>query len=105
MGGAGGDGRRVPQNFVRRGLPCNCSPRFHSTIVVGISLGRYKAIEYCATFDDTRPVTSSSKLYMKSFDDHDLLEKWLRNVIDLCYMLCKKFLQAATMETHSILNK
>jgi hypothetical protein len=51
-----GTGGRVPQNLVRRGRPCICPPRFHSMIVVGIPLARYRGIEYSATFDDTRPL-------------------------------------------------
>jgi hypothetical protein len=78
--------------------------RFHSTIVVDIHLGRYRSMELSATFDDkpTCRFTCSSKLYMTSFSNHDLLENWLRNVIELCHMLLKHFQPTATMETHSI---
>jgi hypothetical protein len=50
-----GMGGHVPQKLVR-GRPCICPPRFHSTIVMDIPLGRYGMIEYSATFDETRPI-------------------------------------------------
>jgi hypothetical protein len=28
---------------------------------------------------------------MTSFNDHDLLENWFRNAIELCHLLCKNF--------------
>jgi hypothetical protein len=55
-------------------------PTFYSTIVVDIPLGRYRVIEYFATFDETiglfkvyMQTICSSKLYMTLFNDHDLL--------------------------------
>jgi hypothetical protein len=47
---------RVPPEIGEEGIPMYWSPRFHSTIVVDIRLGRYRAIKYSAPFDDTRPI-------------------------------------------------
>jgi hypothetical protein len=51
-----GMGVHPPINLVRRGRPCICHPRFHSTLFVDIPLGRYRMIKYSAIFDDTRPI-------------------------------------------------
>jgi hypothetical protein len=49
-----GNGGCVPPEFGEEGTPmyCICCPTFHSTI----TSGRYRAMEYSATFDDTRPI-------------------------------------------------
>jgi hypothetical protein len=48
-------------------------------------LGRHRAIEYSATFDDAKQAyfkfTCSSKLYMTSFNDNDLLENWFKMLL------------------------
>jgi hypothetical protein len=49
----GGDEEGCVPKILRRGRPCICPPRFHSAIIVDIPLGRYRAIEYSATFDDS----------------------------------------------------
>jgi hypothetical protein len=49
----GGDGGRVPPDFGEVE-----SPRFYSNLVVDIPLGRYRATECSATFDDTRLILS-----------------------------------------------
>jgi hypothetical protein len=69
-------------------------------------LGSYRATEYSATIDDTIGLfkgVMQFKLYMTSFNDHDSPENWLKNVIDLCNVLCKHSLPTATMEIHCIL--
>jgi hypothetical protein len=49
-------GWRVRPDFDEEGSPMYLSPRFYSTLVVDTPLGRYRAAEYSATFDDTRPI-------------------------------------------------
>ena len=51
----GGDGDGSTE-FDEEGLPMYLSPIFYSTMVMDIPLGRYRATEYYATFDDNRPI-------------------------------------------------
>jgi hypothetical protein len=49
-----GTGDASPPDVGEEGTPMFFLPRFHSTIVVDIPGGRYRAIEYSAKFDDSK---------------------------------------------------
>jgi hypothetical protein len=60
--------------------------RFHSTMIVDINEGR-GAVEYSATL----MTQGLYKVFMQF--KHDLMEKWFKNFIDPCKMLCIIFCQ------------
>jgi hypothetical protein len=92
-----GTGGRVPLEFGEEVTPIYLSPQI---------LGRHRAIEYSATFDDAIKayfnLTCSSKLYT-----HHLMIMICWKTGLKCYwsttLICKHLLPTATIETYSIL--